>query len=469
MTVVGLVKQIWQPPRTAMRPPLALQEPPVLCFLLLLLFELSYYTQLGVRIEILGALRHELLLGSLLIVMSAVSLVGSRPALAQERGLLVAMALFVVVHLIQIPFAANVEIAKHSFLQYTFRNIIFYFFIIAIVRSPRQLIVLTAGFVFAMFWIYQEAVRGLISGSLVWRNQGILRLHGSVPRYGHANGLSLAACMGLPFIFYLLPVLRRYWAIVAFLVATIVLAALCIVNTGSRAGYVGMLALIPYWIVDGPGRFKRLLVAIVIGAAVFPLIPEQYIGRFESIGGEEVEGRSREARMQILADAWEVFKIYPYGVGLDGFQVVRMQMFGRFQDTHNLYAQVATHLGIQGLIVFAIFVYTMFVSLNRSLRNLRSVQGRLALMRARGSLPDRRALAAYAREIELVLAVVRATKMLLYFMLVNGIFAHTLYHDIWWFMAGITTSAGGIALAMARRAQRGEESETHPLESLSSA
>ena len=37
----------------------------------------------------------------------------------------------------------------------------------------------------------QEAVRGLISGSLVWGNQGIMRLHGSVPRYGHPNGREL--------------------------------------------------------------------------------------------------------------------------------------------------------------------------------------------------------------------------------------------------------------------------------------
>ncbi len=454
MKVVSLIKQVWSPRRSIFRPPFAAEEPPNFFFLTVLFFIVSYYTQLGVRIEALGSIRHELVTGIALIGMSIISVAQAPPNLGQERNLLVAMAIYILVHLIMIPLAVNVDIAQKAFQDNISKNMMMCLFLAALIRSPRHLLGVTASFVFSMFWIYQEAVRGLISGSLVWRNQGIPRLHGSVPRYGHSNGLSLAACMGVPFIFYMLPPTRRFFLIAAFLAGTAVLAGLCIVNTGSRAGYIGIIALIPYWIFDGPGKGKRLGIAAIGAAAILPMIPDDYSGRFESISGEEVSGHSREARIEILEDAWEVFKRYPAGTGIGGFPIVRQRMFGQDQDTHNLYAQIGTHLGVQGLIAFTVFIVAIFQSLNRSLANLAKVRKRLARALTRKDLPTRQATAFYAYEVDLVRALIRAFKMLVYFLLVNGLFAHTAFHDIWWFLAGITLASGGITSAMAQRAAR---------------
>jgi hypothetical protein len=452
--VFQLAIRIWRPPLSPYRPSLVQDEPPDLFFITLLFYTVSYFTQLGVRIEALGAISHEFIVGVALIVMCVLSIMIRPPRVDQEHELLGALAFFAIVNVLMIPLAVSPPVAYARFMENISKNMVFCLFLVALVRSPRHLMGFTAVYVFSMFWVYQEAVRGLITGNLVWRNQGILRLHGAVPRYGHANGISLAACMIMPFLFYLSATVRRFALLYGFLAGTAALAGLCIVYSGSRAGYVGMLALVPYWVLDGPGKLKRIFVVIVVGAALIPFIPDDYKERFDSIGGEETEGRSREARIEILEHAWQIFKLHPLGVGVDGFQIVRQRMFGEHQDTHNLYAQIATHLGVQGLLAFGILVVTMFRSLQRSLKRLKSIRRILMLQMKTGRLPRDAATTQYSFELQVLQAIVRSVKMLLYFMLVNGLFAHTLYHVIWWMLPGLALATGIMTQKMLAETRR---------------
>ena len=84
-----------------------------------------------------------------------------------------------------------------------------------------------------------------------------------------------------------------------------------------------------------------------------PLIPSGYIERAETIFTQkDKEGNSTGTRKEILRDAWTVFLDNPLGVGVGAFPAVRQQRFGRTQDTHILYLEIGTNLGIQGLIIF---------------------------------------------------------------------------------------------------------------------
>ena len=203
-----------EPFRCELRPPFASQEPPVPYFLAMLLFTVAFYTQLGERLEFLGEMRFELLLGLVLLGMSIFVLLIRPPQFARERAFVFTTVLFILALALQVPLALDAETAANTFSQWVIKNILFGLFIAALIRSPRHLIAFIGAFLFSMFWVYQEAVRGLISGSLVWYNQGIPRLHGGVPLYGHPNGLSLVACYSLPFIFQLLPLWRRVFPLV---------------------------------------------------------------------------------------------------------------------------------------------------------------------------------------------------------------------------------------------------------------
>jgi O-antigen ligase len=433
----------------------AAEEPPLLFYGLVVFFTLSFFTQLGVRLEFLGAVRHELLLGIGLLVVSAVVVASNPPKIGHEMVLIAALVLLVIVHVMAIPFAVVVSRAESGFMEYVLKHVLFCCFVVVLVRSPRQLLGLVATFVFALFWIYQEAVHGLITGSLVWRSQGVSRLHGGVTLYRHPNGLSMAGCMSVPFLFYAWPVFRRIFPLNLGLIVTTVLSGLCILYSGSRGGYVGLLALVPFWILDGPNKRRKLLIALVAAAVIVPLVPQQYVARFESITGEEIQGRSREARIQILYDAWDVFKAHPMGVGIGNFTIVRKHMFGRDQDTHNLYAQVATNLGIQGLVVFIVFIVAMFASLQGSLHRLQRT-ARMARKILKGDEDGTfaRGFVGWKFEYDVVYATTKAVKMMLFFMLVNGLVSHSLYHIIWWLLAGVALSIGGISMQMEKAVYR---------------
>ncbi|HOX25964.1 MAG TPA: O-antigen ligase family protein [Candidatus Krumholzibacteria bacterium] len=454
---------LWTNPRCSLAPRFAVAEAPVWLYLLLLFYTVSLYAALGERLSILSAIRHELVLAVVMLGLCAMFMMANPPRLRGEGRLITAAGIYVLVLLYQIPMAVVPSVAQQTFMDSVFKHIVFAFFVIVIVRSPRHMIGLYGAWLFSLFWLYQEAVRGLISGSLMWYNQGIRRLHGSVELYRHPNGLSLIACTCLPFLFHLVPVFRRMRVFLLWLLATGGLAALCILYTGSRAGYVGVLGMLPFWALTRPNRGRNLMIMAGMLLVIVLVMPEQYKGRFESIGAEEeAAGHSREARLQIMEDAWAVFKLHPLGTGIDGFQIVRAQMFGKVQDTHNLYLQILTHLGIQGMVAWLFLIVSMFQSLNGTIRRLDAIlrEVRDAANRVADDRAARRQLGIYFGQMRILRAAAMGTRMFLFFMLVNGLFAHTLYLVSWWFVLAQACVLGEMSRQLLDHARRRAAQET---------
>lgn len=413
-------------------------EAPTLAVLGLLAYTISVYTDLGERVEALGAIRHEFLAGIVLVGASTFILVNNPLRIQPYRHVLMAIILLFVVMLTQIPFAYDPQHAWTTFFDRIFKQALFAFFLAALIRSPRHLRWFMIALVFSWFWVYQEAVYGLITGSLVWYNQGIKRLHGSVTLYRHPNGLSLIAVTCLPFVICLFSALRRTIMRLALLVVA-GLASLCIVYSGSRAGYVGTLGLLFFWWVFSRHKVRGLLVGTIAAAVVLTVIPDQYIERFESIGGEEAEGHSKEGRLEIMSDAWKIFLAHPLGVGVDCFSPVRMETFGRDQDTHNLYLEVATQLGIQGMLIFLFFVGSLlwsFQQIGLRQERLRLVFRRFLATQAPNP-PLQRRLRSFHSDILFVRQLGRAGRLYVLMLLVNGCFAHTMYLICWWLASGL--------------------------------
>ncbi|MBE0564728.1 MAG: O-antigen ligase family protein [Krumholzibacteria bacterium] len=407
-------------------------------FALLMLYTVSVYTVLGERLDVLDAIRHQLVIGVVLIGL-CVKVAAEYPVdLSESKPLVLGIVLLFLMMLLQVPFAADQAYAKDTFIDYIVKQAMFTFFMIVLIRTPGRLRVFMFTFLFSVFWIYQESVRGLISGSLVWRNQGIMRLHGAVDYYGHPNGLSLIAVTSLPFIIYLYGVVRGRLLRMAML-GIAVLACVCIVFTGSRAGYLGTIAIAVFWWLYCRHRVRMAVVGVLAALVVVSVLPEQYRERFTSIGGEEAEGHSKDKRLEIMQDAWVIFLENPGGVGINSFMTVRMARFGRYQDTHNLYLQALTHIGIQGTLVFLYFMLALYVAFERAVKRLERLQAALKRL-AVVTDTDRRTRILLARTVwdaDYVAAVARAGRLYLVMLAVNGIFAHTLYLICWWFAAGL--------------------------------
>ena len=189
----------------------------------------------------------------------------------------------------------------------------------------------------------------------------------------------------------------------------------------------------------------------MVPAVILYLVPQDYLDRAYTVFTlKEKEGKSAETRVEILTDAWTILKEQPFGVGVAAFQVVRKERFGRVQDTHNLYLQVATNLGVHGLVVFLVFIALMWRALRRSGRLLGAQAARLTerVADAGGGSPE---LVKHLSDVEFMRATAVAVELFLVIRLALGMFGMDLYEIYWWFSLGLTVALHHLSQLADRR------------------
>jgi O-antigen ligase len=306
------------------------------------------------------------------------------------------------------------------------------FFIVSFVRSPKHLKYFLAAFLLACLKMGQEGLIGKITGNLIWENQEIMRLHGSTPNYTHPNSFAGMALGTLPFLYYLWPLSNKYIKLLLLLIG--LLSLNIVIYTGSRTGYIGLLAFIGYIFILSNNKNKFLVRFILLSFLALPLIPSQYIGRFDStFADKENEGGSIRTRKEILKDAMQIFVENPFGVGVAAFPKKRMDTFSRMQDTHNLYLEIATNLGFQGLIIVGLLIYKLLTTLYR----IKSLSANLINNICNDG---RQCSNLFLDDLRLIEAVALATSAFVVIRLALGLFGMDLYEIYWWFAIGITLS-----------------------------
>ncbi len=420
-------------------------EPPMVVTFTFLVFVVARYMQWGARREIFATLRVEFVLGLALTAACAFLLPSSPLRIGDmkwAKRVLMAIGVLFFAMIIQLPFAADKELAQTIFVDRVIKFAMLTFFMVVLIRSPQTMRLFMGAFLFACFYVTQEAARGALSGGLIWENQGIMRLHGAVPIYRHPNSLAGVAMGVVPFVAFLLPVAKRWW-LKLILLAPLGTACICLLYSGSRTGYVAFLSFLVFWWTRSRNKMRWLGIGFALAVVALPLLPEQYVERFKSIGGQEAEGNSKEARLVILEDAWNVFLAHPAGVGVASFPAVREEMFGRDQDTHNLYLEVATNLGIQGFVVFCMLIWAMYAALRGAERSFERQGKRLARLGKKAGRDKR--IATAVSDADFLSAVCRAATGFLFVRLALGLFGMDLYEVYWWFTAGLAISLALLA------------------------
>ena len=388
-------------------------------------YVIIWYLQIGYRVPALGEIRFELIYAS---VLTALALFVT-PKIDIKCPLLPYVLLYFLVIVIQIPFSKDFNTSWDIFLDRILKFSFMAFFIVSFVRSPTHLKFFLAAFLLSCLKMGQEGFLGRISGGLVWENQGIMRLHGSTPLYTHPNSFAGMALGTLPFVYFLWPLCNRY--LKGILLTIGILSLNIILYTGSRTGYIGFMAFLAFTLYIS-NRKKKMIICLVLALVVsLSVIPSDYHERFISIFSmEEKEGRSSEARIEILKDALQIFKENPLGVGVAAFPKVRMERFGRVQDTHNLYLEIATNLGIQGVVVVGLMLYQMLSLLNKIRINTRK---KMSIIIGSSKYVNNNIM----HDLAWIEAVASATMCFIIIRLSLGLFGMDLYEIYWWFAIGI--------------------------------
>jgi O-antigen ligase len=396
-------------------------------------YVIIWYLQIGYRRPALADIRFEFIYAA---ILSLFALNYTMPS-SYQCPLTKHLILYFLVVVIQIPFSYNVENSWQVFVDRFIKFAFMGWFIVSFVKSPKGLVFFIGAFMLACMKMGQEGFIGQMTGSLVWQNQGVMRLHGSTPLYVHPNSFSGMALGTLPFIIAFFPIANRY--VKALLAVMAVFAANIILFTGSRTGYVATVFLALFLVYKSKVSKFKVITAIAIVAIIVAIVaPEEYVGRFKSIynPAEQAEGRSRESRIQIMKDAWAIFLDHPFGVGVGAFPHIRRVVFKRFQDTHNLYLEIATNLGIQGVIVFGLLIYKMLALLNQISGS--AAKKRKEILEGLKEDQNETEKVKIIKDLNIIEASATAVYLFIIVRLGLGMFGMDLYEIYWWFASGST-------------------------------
>jgi O-antigen ligase len=385
-----------------------------------------WYLQIGERFPALGAIRFEFIYAALLTFLAVIF----TPEIDKNSPLIFYVLAYLFLIIVQLPFSSDLDTSWDVFLDRIIKFAFMSFFIVGFIRSPTHMKYFIAAFLLACLKMGQEGFVGTITGGLIWENQGVMRLHGPTPLYEHPNSFSGMALGTLPFIYFLWRESKRYEKTILFVTA--IFSLNIILRSGSRTGYVGFFALVFYLIYKSKNKLRNTVRVALILVILLPFIPTDYVGRFDSIFTQhDKEGHSTELRIQILKDAWQIFIEHPFGIGVGAFPAVRMQEFGRIQDTHNLYLQAATNLGIQGIIIFIMLIYKLL----KTLEELSSfAKKKVELLKSNPAFEN------LVCDLKFVESIANATSAFIIVRLALGLFGMDLYEIYWWFAIGITIS-----------------------------
>lgn len=375
-----------------------------------------WFLQVGNRISLLGTIRIEFILGLFLTVASLHKLLTSADSNPAARKLIVSVFVF---YFFLLFFAFVSYDQAHSwnvFFERVLKFSLLALFISAWARTKADFVIIVFGFFIAIFKIAQEGYFGIFTGGMMWQNQGIMRLHGVTPLFRHPNSLSGLAVSALPFFVFLFK-FQTWHTKIAFLIGGMGLL-LIVLYTGSRTGYLATFVIFLCMVYRmGILRAKTLFYLTVIALAAVVFTPEEYKDRLMTIfQSEEERGGSANKRLEIIEDAFVIVGKYPLGIGVQAFPHIRDLEFGRAQDTHNLYLEVMTNLGIPGFIAFLCFIYYLF-KLNLDSNRKFKLGNELFLS-----------------ELCIVINLYILCRLAL------GMFGMDLYEIYWWFAIGFTVA-----------------------------
>jgi O-antigen ligase len=376
-----------------------------------------------------GGLRIEALI--VLLLLAVTSIDSFRKKRDEVSGFAPYVAIYFMTLILSVVISWDPSRSWYIFFNRVLKYSMMGLFISRFVKSPKHLYFFVAAWILACFKITLEGFHGGITGSMMWENQGIMRLHGN-GLYRHPNSLSQLALGVFPFVFYLYPIAKK-WVMKILLLVLLFFSGFCVLYAGSRTGYLGIIMFSFFVFLKSPKFLKKRI--IIVAMLLVPIIalytPQQYRDRFKSTFiGKEEEGQSKEGRKRQYFEGIEVLSKHPFGVGVGNYTLANRKYYGSAQEIHCLYLQVATHIGIQGLIAFGFLLYKLYsVLTNVRARAIKIIDTLSNEMKTKEKI-----------DIEFVLAVINSALIYFLLRLFVDIFSMDLYGICWWFLIGIASS-----------------------------
>src|SRR5262245_48957620 len=343
-------------------------------------------------IQGLGILGPNMLISAVLagILFLTVSLGGSTEFLRSNQlraflilGLLLTVNWFFVGRLNNAPTNfADLDTSGRTLYRYAVQ-LAFMVFVIAFVRTPRQLLALTGVFILGIFATIPGALATRPDAATATKVEALraVAVSGGVQAAENANRLAFMCLMGIAIIWF---ALLRYRSLIvrAFGAAVLLALILTIFRTGSRSGLLNLVLLVVLLAIQtrmNPGYFGVLAVAGMIGViVVLMFVPEGVLQRitafdfFNQEGTPKALAESNTRRLTVLFAGLKLASQNPFmGVGIGNFRwmtALDYENGGIIMAAHNAYLLAIAEGGVVLLTAYLFFFWITGRDLNRTLR-----------------------------------------------------------------------------------------------------
>ena len=214
---------------------------------------------------------------------------------------------------------------------------------------------------------------------------------------------------------------------------------MALVSTGSRGGFLGLLAVGAYCWFYSPKKIMSLVVGLCLAGLVLIAAPQEYWDRIATITDDStMETGTAGQRMFTWGIGWEMFLANPIlGVGQANFPwTLGEYLGGRTWQTkslsgrqaHSLYFTLLPELGLVGVVIFGSMVYL----------NYRDTRVRQFRPRLRGPAVNADA----EKDSQLNRAALYGNAILggMIGYLVTSTFISTLWYPTFWIMMGLAVA-----------------------------
>lgn len=192
------------------------------------------------------------------------------------------------------------------------------------------------------------------------------------------NDIAMMYLIFMPIIYFLMNRRRGLKRLFLFGVLVILLAGL--ISTGSRGGFLGLLAVTCFIMLkDNTHSWKLKIAAATIAVVAFlHFSPDIYMERIRSITDSNDYNLTSEAgRIAIWSHGIRLMLEHPVlGVGAGAFSTAMGHAYHNsagfaWTAAHNSFIQIGTEIGVLGLVLFVFLIFSCFIGLHRLSTDLR--------------------------------------------------------------------------------------------------
>jgi len=348
---------------------------------LYLLFVISWFLHLPARLEILGAIRVDLLLVCILAALAVTRGGLTKSTLSEADRVL---RVLIVYSVLTIPFVYWPGSVIKSGLPNFLKAVVFFYFTIAFVRTEADLrrlvfVFISVQIVRVLEPLYLHFAYGYWGSQASMANwESMSRLSGAPSDVINPNGLAFVICTVLPF-FYFMSGLSVKLRLAAALLALPCFYALAL--TGSRSGIIGLVVVILGIAIKSRNVASLLFVMVVgliVGGFGFTFLSADMQDRYLSILGRgEKNLDTAEDRLEGMTEQMGVLMhrpIFGHGLGTSPEANANFTLSGPYagwqMPAHNLFLEVGQELGLIGVLIFVLFAKAIISGFARSRRAL---------------------------------------------------------------------------------------------------